>query len=168
VKRREVKEIHEKSVLEGFKNLSESNGNVVEILDKPEPPDAVILINGKKTWIEITDAFINPEHARSLTSSVSEDKEWIKSKPGLINVDGFNETLKGVIKEKYDKNSIQQVCSERGSGILIVGCFSPLHYPIQENLEELMDIIKDIYSSNEQMFNEIYLYDYDYKPVKVV
>ena len=168
MKRREVKDVHENSVLEGFKSLSELSGNIVEILNKPEPPDAVITINGKKSWIEITDAFITPEHARSLTSKVSEDKEWIKSTQGLINLDDFNETLKGVIKEKYDKDSIQRVYRERGSGILIVGCFSPFHYPIQENLEEIISTIKDIYSSNEQVFNEIYLYDYDYKPVKVI
>jgi len=104
----------------------------------------------------------------SLTSKVAEDREWIKSTPGLINVDDFDETLKGVIKEKYHKDSIQRVYSKHGSGILIVGCFSPFHYPIKENLEELINIIKDIYYSNEQVFNEIYLYDYDYKPVKVV
>jgi hypothetical protein len=168
VKRSEVKDVHENSVLKGFKSLSELNGNIVEILSKPEPPDAIITINGQKTWIEITDAFITPEHARSLTSHVAEDKEWIKSTPGLINVDDFSETLKGVIKEKYNKDSIQRVYREYGSGILIVGCFSPFHYPIQENLEELISTIKDIHSSNEQVFNEIYLYDYDYKPVRVV
>ena len=168
MKRSEVKDVHENSVLKGFKSLSELNGNIVEILSKPEPPDAIIAINGQKTWIEITDAFITPEHARSLTSHVAEDKEWIKSTPGLINVDDFSETLKGVIKEKYNKDSIQRVYREYGSGILIVGCFSPFHYPIQENLEELISTIKDIHSSNEQVFNEIYLYDYDYKPIRVV
>jgi hypothetical protein len=168
VKRREVKEIHESSVLKAFKDLYESNGYVVEILSKPEPPDAIITVNGEETWVEITDAFIAPEHARSLTSSVSEDKEWIKSNIGLINVDSFNEILQGVIQEKYNKNSIKQVSNERGSGILIVGCFSPFHYPIQENCEEFIEILKGIYSSNEKIFNEIYLYDYDYKPVKAV
>lgn len=168
VKRREVKDIHENCVLEEFKSLSELDGNIVEILNKPQPPDAVITINGKKTWIEITDAFITPEHARSITSKVADDIEWIKSTPGLINIDDFDETLKNVIKKKYDKDSIQRVYSEFGAGILIVGCFSPFHYPIQEHLDELISIIKYIYSSNEKMFNEIYLYDYDYKPIKVM
>jgi hypothetical protein len=168
VKRNEVKEIHEDSVLKAFKNLIESNDNVVEILSKPEPPDAIITINGEETWAEITDAFITPEHARSLTSSVSDDKKWIKSNTGLVNVSSFNEILQGVILEKYNKKSIKQVCNEHGSGILIVGCFSPFHYPIQENFEEFIEIIKGIYSSHEQIFNEIYLYDYDYKPIKVV
>ncbi|MGQ7249906.1 hypothetical protein ACUN9Y_21540 [Halomonas sp. V046] len=166
--RSEVKDVHENSVLKEFKSLSELNGNIVEILSKPEPPDAIITINGQKAWIEITDAFITPEHARSLTSNVAEDKEWIKSTPGLNDVDYFNETLKGVIKEKYNKDSIQRVYREYGSGVLIVGCFSPFHYPIQENLEEIIGTIKDIYFSNEKVFNEIYLYDYDYKLVRVV
>lgn len=168
MKRSEVKDVHENSILKKFKSLIELNGNIVEILSKPEPPDAIITINGQKTWIEITDAFITPEHARSLTSHVAEDKEWIKSTRDLINVGDFSEILKGVIKEKYNKASIQRVYREYGSGILIVGCFSPFHYPIQENLEELISTIKDIHSSNEQVFNEIYFYDYDYKPVRVV
>ena len=170
MKRSEVKDVHEKSVLEAFKNYSASNGKTVVILTKPEPPDAIITIDGVKTWIEITDAFISTDHARSITSSISDDKEWIKSQPRLISVDGFIETLKSVAQEKYDKKSIQAVCRNYGPGILIVGCFSPFHCPIRDDLKELAGVIKDIHASNEKIFNEIYLYDYDYdyKPIKVV
>lgn len=165
MKRSEVKEVHEDSVLKAFQNYHE---NRVDILDKPEPPDAMIEINGIKNWIEITDAFISPEHARSLTTSVAEDKEWIKSTPTLINVDSFKDILRSVIEKKHNKPSIQDVYKEFGQGILIIGCFSPFHYPINENIAELTDVINDIYSSNEKLFKEIYIYDYDYKLVKVV
>lgn len=168
MKRVEVKEAHENAVLIAFKNLIESSGNTVKILSKPEPPDAIISINGKEVWVEITDAFITPEHARSLTSHAAEDKEWIKSPQQLILVDGFNEILESVIQEKYRKESIMNVYRERGAGILIVGCFSPFHYPAHENLEEILDSINKVHSSNEKIFKEIYLYDYDYKPIKVV
>lgn len=165
MKRSEVKEVHEDSVLKAFQDYNE---NRVVILDKPEPPDALIEIDGIKNWIEITDAFINPDHARSLTTHVAEDKEWIKSTPTLINVDSFKEILRSVAEKKYNKPSIQDVYKEFGQGILIIGCFSPFHYPINENIEDLADVIKDIYSSNEKIFKEIYVYDYDYKLVKVV
>lgn len=168
MKRSEVKEAHEESVLSAFKNLSESNGNIVEILSKPEPPDAIISINGEKSWVEITDAFITPEHARSITSKVSEDRAWIESSRVLINVDSFNETVNSVIKEKYIKESIRNVYRERGAGILIVGCFSPFHYPIHENSEDLVSVIEKICAENESIFKEIYLYDYDYKLLKVI
>lgn len=165
MKRSEVKEVHEDSVLKAFQHYNE---NRVDILDKPEPPDALIEIDGIKNWIEITDAFINPDHARSLTTHIAEDKEWIKSTPTLINVDSFKEILRSVTEKKYNKPSIQNVYKEFGQGILIIGCFSPFHYPINENIEDLADVIKDIYSSNEKIFKEIYVYDYDYKLVKVV
>lgn len=168
MKRSEVKEVHEDSVLKAFQNYNELISNHVDILDKPEPPDALIEINGIKNWIEITDAFINPDHARSLTTHVAEDKEWIKSAPTLINVDDFKEILRSVTKKKYNKPSIQNVYKEYGQGILIIGCFSPFHYPINENIEELADVINDIYSSNEKLFKEIYFYDYDYELVKIV
>jgi hypothetical protein len=118
--------------------------------------------------VEITDAFITPEYARSLTSHAAEDKEWIRSPQQLILVDGFNETLESVIQEKYIKESIMNVYRERGAGILIVGCFSLFHYPIHENFEELLVSINKIHSSNEKIFKEIYLYDHDYKPIRVV
>ena len=51
MKRREVKEIHESSVLKAFKDLYESNGYVVEILSKPEPPDAIITVNGEEAIV---------------------------------------------------------------------------------------------------------------------
>lgn len=168
MKRNEVKEVHEQSVLDAFKKLLESGGDTVKVLSKPEPPDAIISINGEEVWVEITDAFITPEHARSLTSHAAEDKEWIKSPQQLILVDSFNEILESVIKEKYIKESIMNVYKERGAGILIVGCFSPFHYPVNENLEDLLNSINKIHSSNEKIFKEIYLYDYDYKPIKVV
>ncbi len=165
MKRSEVKEAHEDSVLKAFQNY---NKNCVDILDKPEPPDALIEINGIKNWIEITDAFITSEHARSLTTSVSEDKEWTKTTPKLINVDDFKEILRSVTEKKYNKPSIQNVYKEYGQGILIIGCFSPFHYPISENIKELKNVISDIYLSNEKIFKEIYIYDYDYKLIKIV
>lgn len=168
MKRSEVKENHESSVLTAFQKFKKAIGINVDILSKPEPPDAIISINGEESWVEITDAFITPQHARSITSSVSEDKEWIKSETGLINVNSFNETLARVINEKYKKESIQQIYSECGAGILIVGCFSPFHYPIHENLEDLKEIVQYICSDNIQIFKEIYFYDYDYKPVRIV
>ncbi|WP_287719502.1 hypothetical protein [Nitrosomonas sp.] len=160
MKRCKVKETHENSVLEAFKNLSEFNGNTVKILSKPEPPDAIIAINNKDVWVEITDAFITPEHATSLTSSAAKDKEWIKSPKKSINIDNFYEILKSVILKKYTKKSIKKIYLERGAGILIVGYFSPFHYPVHENMEELTNIIKNIYSLNDRIFKEIYLYDY--------
>ena len=45
-----------------------------KVISKPEPPDAIIAINGSTTWIEITDAFFSRELAESITTHVADDK----------------------------------------------------------------------------------------------
>ena len=47
------------------------------ISDRPDPPDALVEIDQNRSWIEITDAFLNGEHARSLTSYAADDTEHI-------------------------------------------------------------------------------------------
>ena len=59
MKRNELKDAHEDAVLESFKKHSTSLNNTIVIISKPEPPDAIITINGITTWIEITDAFFS-------------------------------------------------------------------------------------------------------------
>ena len=126
-----------------------------------EPPDAIITINGEKTWIEITDAFFINEIAESITSHVAEDKihkPVLKEQRRSFDPDGeFSEVLKKVIIQKYDKPSIRRVYEKYGSGILLVGIINPF-----SNAEELVSckkIIMNEIKSKEQIFNEIYLYD---------
>jgi hypothetical protein len=74
MKRKEKKDVHEGSVLEILKNHFASLNEVIEVISKPEPPDAIITINGNTTWIEITDAFFRPELAESIATQVANDK----------------------------------------------------------------------------------------------
>jgi hypothetical protein len=73
VKRRELKGVHEDVVLRQFKAHLENDGGHLNILDRPEPPEAIADLNGERTWIEITDAFLDKDHAIGLTSFASDD-----------------------------------------------------------------------------------------------
>lgn len=48
VKRRELKQVHEDAVLQQFSKYMENLGNTFNVLDTPDPPEAIIEINDKK------------------------------------------------------------------------------------------------------------------------
>ncbi|MEZ9576235.1 MULTISPECIES: hypothetical protein [unclassified Vibrio] len=67
VKRRDLKQVHENAVLQQFSKYMENLGITLDVLETPDPPEAIIEINGKKTWLEVTDAFLDKDHAIGLT-----------------------------------------------------------------------------------------------------
>ena len=64
---RDLNSAHESAVLDSYKNLLSSQGKVLEVIDRPDPPDASVKIDGIDTWIEITDAHFSQETAISIT-----------------------------------------------------------------------------------------------------
>ncbi len=160
--RREIKEGHEQAVINSFKQYCESKGNTFEVLSKPEPPDALVLIGGKEVWIEITDAFLNKEFAESVTSYVAEDKNHkpvSKEKRFTIEPDQtFRTILIECILKKYTKDSIGKIFKESGSGILIVGINTPFSDAKELAISE-KDAVLDSIKHCEKRFNAIYFYD---------
>ena len=162
MKRNEIKDAHENSVLENFKKYYSKSNNIVEIIGKPEPPDAIVTINGNKTWIEITDAFFSSELAESITTYVAEDKVHKpvpRKKCFVIEPNAqFSSILKNVIERKYDKQSIGRVYQQYGRGILLVGIINP--FALAENLVETeKQKILNLIKSKEERFTKIYLYE---------
>ena len=113
MRRREVKEVHEQAVLDSFQRYIENKGKSFKVIDRPEPPDALVLINEQKDWIEITDALLSKEMAESITSYAAED---IPNRP-VSRKDRFviepNETFRNVLIEviikKYTKHSFEKL-----------------------------------------------------------
>lgn len=162
MKRNEVKEAHEKSVLESFKRFSASLGNTIAVVSNPEPPDAIVTVNGTTTWIEITDAFLSSELAESVTSHVADDKlhkQVPKDKRKIIDPDyQFSSVLESVILNKYNKISIGNVYQQYGSGILLVGIINPFSDARTLSVNERPRILNAI-KTKETRFKEIYLYE---------
>lgn len=162
MKRSEVKNKHEEAVLNNFKKHIQSLNKTIEIIDRPEPPDAIVRINGNATWIEITDAFFNPELAESMTSYVANDKSHRpvpKEKRFYIEPnEHFSNVLKSVIIKKYIKESIGNIYKQYGSGILLVGIINPFSTAKELINTEKLNILEAI-ESEEKRFNEIYFYD---------
>ena len=162
MKRRDVKEKHEESVLASFQKFLKSKGIDFTIVEKPEPPDAIILLGNRKSWIEITDAFLNGDLARSITSSTAEDVPHIPAtKNVVLNPDElFIEKVREVVSKKYDKESISHVFKQYGSGILLVGLYSP--FVGEKEMLEIISTVRDIKNENDKRFEKIYLYNEDH------
>lgn len=162
MKRNEVKNAHEDSVLDSFIKHSAFSNKIIEVISKPEPPDAIVTINGNKTWIEITDAFFSKEIAESITTYVADDKAHkpvLKENRFCIDPDErFHEILKRVILKKYEKDSIANIYKQHGPGILLVGIINPFSDAKELVISEKEEILLAI-KSKEQRFSEIYLYD---------
>ena len=161
MKRSEIKDAHENSVLESFVKHSADSGQIIKIIEKPEPPDAIVTIHGSKTWIEITDAFFSPELAESITTHVADDKIHKpvpkEKRKGIDPDENFSDILVSVINKKFNKRSIGKVYRKYGSGILLVGIINPFSDArelVNTEKQKILDAIK----LKEPSFNEIYLY----------
>jgi len=161
MKRSEIKDVHENSVLESFVSHSAGLGKITEIIDKPEPPDALVTINGNKTWVEITDAFLSCDLAKSITTYVADDqthKPVPREKRKCIDPDkNFSDIFESVILKKFNKRSIGKVYRQYGGGILLVGIINPFSDArelVNTEKKKILDAIK----LKEPRFDEIYLY----------
>ncbi|MCU8083840.1 hypothetical protein [Shewanella sp. SM23] len=133
----------------------------MEVISKPEPPEAIVEIDGKQSWIEITDAFLDIAHAKGLTSGAADDVEHISDSGRLILEpdDTFRASLLAVIENKYDKKSMQKVASAHGPGILLVGIFTPFNSAGAVSKEEKMNVKNLVESKSLPIFSHIYVYD---------
>jgi len=161
VSRRDLKNAHEEAVLSQFKAHLESIDVRLEILGRPEPPEAIVELNGNRTWIEITDAILDKDHATSLTSGASDDREHIRDDRRLIvEPDAtFSSALYSVIEAKYNKASMRSIARDLGSGILLVGIFTPFTTAEAVAHDEASAVASLISAKPIQVFNTIYVYD---------
>lgn len=161
VKRRDLKEVHEDAVLQDF---SEYMGNLCgsfNVLEKPDPPDAIVEINGDRTWLEITDAFLDKKHVISLTTGASEDVRHVSdSRRLVINPNStFSSVLQTVVEAKYDKESMRSIYQIQGAGILLVGIFTPFASAADIAQSEAKFISDLVAKKSLKIFKAIYVYD---------
>lgn len=123
----QIKEAHELAVL-GVA-LAEHNrihGLDLSVIERPEPPDAIISDGKTTTWIELTDVFFSQEWARSVTSyrSVKGHKPMGKSMATDMEEQFAEDVCEAIIK-KSSKKSYASCLEEHGPGILVVGLYLP-------------------------------------------
>ncbi|HDL9484052.1 TPA: hypothetical protein PX784_003701 [Vibrio cholerae] len=166
MKRRDVKDKHEESVLASFESYLAQNGVTLQVINRPDPPDAIVEINGVRSWVEITDAFTSDEVARSVTSAAAEDvPHWACDKTVVLNPDeSFECIFRNVIAKKINNKQIQIVSSEYGKGILLVGVYSVFHD--ESDMQHLVNVARQVLAENT-IFDDVYLYSWGHNFHKV-
>jgi hypothetical protein len=166
MKRRDVKYHHEKSVIDSFQAYLASNGAILTVVNRPDPPDAIVDINGARSWVEITDAFTSDAVARSITSAPADDvPHWTCGTTGVLNPDeSFEEILTKVINNKLSNQQLQSITSNSGKGILLVGIYSVFHD--SSDFPSLLEVARNALPSNS-MFSGFYLYSREHEFHKV-
>ena len=159
MKHRDIQPAHEESVLNSFSRHLKTQGVDLIIINRPDPPDAIVSLNGKSSWIEITDAFQSSDWAESMTSYAAEDKTHKPYARKLIYEPDLEacEKVKEVIMRKYVKNTMKELMENSGSGILLVGAYTPLTLP-EEIIKQAGNSIFAAIAQEEPIFNSIYLY----------
>ena len=160
MKYREIQPAHEESVLNSFSKYYQSIGSNLKVIDRPDPPDAIVDIDNEKCWIEITDAFQSSEWAQSITSYAAEDKTRKPFKSGVLYEPDTQacEKVREVIIKKVQKQSLNNIAAKSGKGILLVGCYTPLT-TAQEIIELAQTSLIETLSDAPDIFKSIYLYE---------
>jgi len=160
MKHRDIQPAHEESVIDSFSEFLMQQGIRLEVIDRPDPPDARVKLNNELCWLEITDAFQNKELARSITTYAAEDKTHVPYNGDLmIEPDqAACETVQEVILKKYNKNTMKSLFRLRGQGILLVGIYTSLTSPKEIIERAESDLLKKI-ADKAPIFKSIYLYE---------
>ena len=159
VLRRNIKETHENSVLASFGEHLKGKGQSLTVKTQPDPPDALVEIDGTDTWIEITDAFYNQDIAISITSYAADDVAHRPSQGGLV-ADPDETTINkvvSVISEKLIKPTMTSIANSNGKGILLVGLLGPF-FDLDEIANNLPASLKSDLA-NQKVFDSVYLYE---------
>lgn len=154
---------HEKVILQNFKDYLEVKGHIMEIIDCPDPPDAIVSIDGKTTFIELTNAFFSDSFERSIISAangkwkpVSEEERFTVNP----NQTSFYRII-DAIEKKYKERTMLDTMEKYGKGTLIVGIYSPF-ITGEGILLDYKDEISSIVSAQQhKIFNQIYVYNND-------
>jgi len=159
MKHREIQSAHEQSVLESFNKYLGNQGISLVIVERPDPPDAIVKIDNANCWVEITDAFQSEDWAKSITSYAADDKTHQAYQRSVMYEPDSEacEKVKEVILKKYDKNSMNRLLNQHGQGILLVGAYTPLTSP-KEIIEQGSQFILEEISRKAPVFKSIYLY----------
>jgi hypothetical protein len=159
MKYRDIQSIHEEAVVDSFKGYLKEQAINLVVVDRPDPPDAVVNIDGAPSWVEITDAFQSAEWAQSITSYAADDKTHKPYTRKLIYEPDIQscEKVQEVILKKVTKDTMKVLSKTKGLGILLVGIYTPLISP-----EEIIDLagssINVAIKEHDPVFSSIYLY----------
>ena len=156
----QIKLAHENAMLQHA--IAEHNrvtGRNYAVIDRPEPPDAILEDGFERTWMEVTDAFHSAEWARHLNTYNSIKGHVSMARGPYI---GMDEQLAvhfcDLLEKKASKTSYHAALTKYGPGILAIGIQSPWIAP--DSLDEIRDEWRRRGApSLTHIFAHVYIYD---------
>lgn len=161
--RRPIKRAHERAVVRQFLLwLNETQPACYQVVDEPDPPDAVIESSALRTWVEIGDVFWNDAYAKSFLSFATPG-ELHKPVPRgpYSNVDWeFATRFVSVLRGKLENTSYEPFCGTYGQGYLVLCIYHPwfdetTRHAMQQHWSTTQPQVRDL-----RCFREVFLYLY--------
>lgn len=126
--RKDIKDRHERYVVDEFLRFWESQHHEhFEVVERPDPPEAVVESPQRRTWIEVGTVYASDAWAKALHSYSNPDEEHKPMPPGpYVNMDlTFAERFLTVLRDKLTKTSYGPVFKALGPGILVLDTKTP-------------------------------------------
>jgi hypothetical protein len=161
--RKPIKSGHESAVIEHFICwLAENGSPTYEVVERPDPPDAILKATQSYIWLEITDCYRSPEEAREEYSRITPgETPFIHTEHPIREPDARTaHSVLLTIAKKFTKDTYGTALKEHGPGILICCERDPLFS--DSTLSKTCDLITDhkdeLSTMNDGTFREVYLY----------
>lgn len=123
-RRRPIQDKHEQFLIGEFiRWWAFKTGEEFRVISRPNPPEAVVQSDSRRTWLEVTDAFHSPEWAEDLYSHATPGELHKPMGPGpYIGMDQQTaDRFAQLLKKKLSKQSYAEAHTKYGPGMLIVG-----------------------------------------------
>lgn len=156
---RDIKNAHESAVIDDFVTwLNRKHGTDWRVIDRPDPPDAIIEDGEVRSWVEHTDLYRHWEEARSETSFITPGKEHIPHSENPI-FDPDRRTamaLMDTLKKKLSNRSYRSAYGKYGRGYLVISERDPLFD--HATVEEIDRITEEVMITGDiGFFKKVYL-----------
>ncbi len=121
--RDKVSEAHQNAVIDQFvAYLNSDADSKFKIIDRPDPPDAIISDGTRTTWVEHTDLYRSGDEARDELSYVTPGEDHKPHTENPIH-DPDNRIAKEFVnrmRDKLSKNSYAETFRNYGPGYLVI------------------------------------------------
>lgn len=132
-RRQYIKQAHERAQVAAFIGWLNSRYRAkFEVINEPNPPDAIIRSGRTTRWVEVTDAFWSDAFAKDEYSYVTPGENHTPMGKGpFVDPDvQFAARFVDVVRKKLEKRSYLSSMQEYGPGYLVV----PIMYPLFDSL----------------------------------
>ena len=126
--RRSIQEAHERFTINMFlQELGHRHRARYQVIEEPNPPEAIITTGRTTSWIEVTTAFLSTGFAKDLYSYATPGETHVNSGDGVyVEPDAqFARNFVDVVRKKLEKKSYETFRDRYGPGYLVVSIQNP-------------------------------------------